>query len=57
MLATLVGVVFVARASAAKLGIAMSLSFPLHTMMIGVVGTLLMISVSFVLQLFSHDSA
>ncbi len=54
MLATLVGVLFVAWASAAKLGIAMSITFPLHAMMIGVVGTLLIISVSFALQLFSH---
>ncbi len=55
MIATLIGVVFVAWASLAKLGVEMDMGFPLHTMMIGVVGTLLILFSSFVLQLFGHE--
>jgi len=55
MIATFIGVVFVAWASLTKFGIDMSLSFPLHIMMIGVVGTILIVFVSFILQLFSHE--
>jgi SSS family solute:Na+ symporter len=54
MFATLVGVVFVAWASMAKLGVEMDVTFPLHTMMIGVVGTLLIVLTSLVLQLVSQ---
>ncbi len=55
MVATLIGVVFVAWASLAKLGVEMDMGFPLHTMMIGVVGTILILVSSFVLQLFGHE--
>jgi len=55
MIATLIGVVFVAWASLGKFGIDLGLSFPLHTMMIGVVGTLLILVSSFLLQLFGHE--
>ncbi|MDQ7058975.1 MAG: hypothetical protein Q9N62_11395 [Ghiorsea sp.] len=51
MIATLIGVMFVAWASLAKFGVEMDMGFPLHTMMIGVVGTLLILVSSFVLQL------
>jgi len=55
MFATLIGVVFVAWASLAKFGVEMDIGFPLHTMMIGVVGTLLILVSSFVLQFFGHE--
>jgi len=58
MFATWVGVFFVAWASMAKLGVEMDLGFPLHTMMIGVVGTLLIMLTAFVSQyLFSSDKS
>ena len=58
MFATLVGVVFVAWASAAKFGVEMDIGFPLHTMMIGVVGTLLIMFIAFVSQyLFSKNKS
>jgi SSS family solute:Na+ symporter len=56
LVATLSGLVFVAWATGSKLWFADSAwGFGLHTMMIGVIGTLLIIAVSYVLQLFSRD--
>ena len=56
LIATLAGLVFVAWATASKLWFADSgWGFGLHTMMIGVIGTLLIIAVSYLLQLFSRD--
>ncbi|MDX8381214.1 MAG: sodium:solute symporter [Ghiorsea sp.] len=55
LIATLIGVVFVAWASVSKLGIEMDIGFPLHTMMIGVVGTLFILVSSTILQLFGRD--
>jgi len=55
MIATLIGVMFVAWASASKLGIEMDVGFPLHTMMIGVVGTLLILVSATILQLFGRN--
>ena len=52
LVATIVGVIFVAWATASSLWFADSgLAFGLHTMMIGVVGTLLIVVVSYLLQL------
>jgi SSS family solute:Na+ symporter len=48
-------VVFVAWASATKLGVEMDVGFPLHTMMIGVVGTLLILLSATFLQFFSRE--
>ena len=57
-LATLAGLVFVAWATGSKLWLTDSTwGFALHTMMIGVVGTLLIIGVSYVLQLFTRKQA
>jgi len=55
MIATLMGVLFVAWASATKLGVDMDVGFPLHTMMIGVVGTLLILLSATLLQFFSRE--
>ncbi|MGV8933385.1 MAG: sodium:solute symporter [Gallionellaceae bacterium] len=56
LVSTLSGLVFVAWATGSKLWLAESAwGFGLHTMMIGVIGTLLIIAVSYVLQLFSRD--
>ena len=58
MLATAIGVVFVAWASTAKFGVEMDIGFPLHTMMIGVAGTLLIMFTAFVSQcLFSKNKS
>ena len=57
-LATLAGLVFVAWATGSKLWFTDSTwGFALHTMMIGVIGTLLIIGVSYVLQLFTRKQA
>ena len=54
---TVVGLIFVAWATASKLWFAESgWGFALHTMMIGVVGTLLIVATSYVLQLSSRSS-
>ena len=50
MISTLIGIVFVAWASLGKFGVDLALSFPLHTMMIGVTGTLVMMLSAFVLS-------
>ncbi len=56
LLATIMGLLFVAWASGSKLWFAASVwSFGLHTMMIGVIGTLLIISASYCLQLLSPE--
>ncbi|MBU1424861.1 MAG: sodium:solute symporter [Gammaproteobacteria bacterium] len=56
MTATLAGLLFVAWASASKLWFEESgWSFGLHTMMIGVVGTLLIVVTAYLLQLVSRD--
>lgn len=58
LVATLAGLIFVAWATSSKLWFADSTwGFSLHTMMIGVIGTLLIIGVSYVLQLFSNTSS
>ncbi|MGC2166900.1 MAG: sodium:solute symporter [Gallionella sp.] len=58
MFATLTGLLFVAWATGSKLWFADSgWGFGLHTMMIGVIGTLLIIATSYMLQLFSKDQA
>jgi len=54
LIATLTGVVFVAWASASKLGVEMDVEFPLHTIMIGVVGTLLILASATMLQLLGQ---
>ncbi|MBE9528732.1 MAG: sodium:solute symporter [Proteobacteria bacterium] len=54
MIAVITGVVFVAWASATKFWFTQSgFGFPLHTMMVGVVGTLLTILTAYLLQRFS----
>ena len=56
MVATITGLVFVAWATGSKLWFAdASWGFGLHTMMIGVIGTLLIVTTSYVLKVFSHD--
>jgi len=54
MIATAIGVVFVAWASAGSLGLSSEATFPLHTMMIGLVGTLIILFSAAVLQFFSR---
>jgi len=55
LLATLVGLIFVAWASASKLWFAEGVwGFGLHTMMIGVLGTLLIITTAYTLQLLGQ---
>jgi SSS family solute:Na+ symporter len=57
MAATITGLIFVAWASGSKLWFRdADWGFSLHTMMIGVVGTLLIIATSYVLQLVARDS-
>jgi SSS family solute:Na+ symporter len=56
MVATITGLVFVAWASGSNIWFAdAGWGFGLHTMMIGVVGTLLIVATSYVLQLLSRD--
>ncbi len=56
LVATLAGLLFVAWATASKLWFADSgWGFGLHTMMIGVIGTLLIVATSYLLQLSSRD--
>jgi len=54
--ATITGLVFVAWASGSKLWFAgAACSFGLHTMLVGVIGTLLIVATSYVLQLFPRN--
>jgi len=56
LIATIAGLVFVAWATGSKIWFADSgWGFGLHTMMIGVIGTLLIIAASYVLQLLSRN--
>jgi len=56
MTATIAGLIFVAWASGSKLGLGgTGWGFGLHTMLIGVIGTLLIIATSYVLQLLARD--
>ena len=56
LLATIAGLFFVAWASGSKLWFAGSgWGFGLHTMMVGVIGTLLIIVAAYVLQLLVRD--
>jgi SSS family solute:Na+ symporter len=56
MAATGTGLLFVAWATGSKLWfVDSSWGFGLHTMMVGVIGTLLIVATSYVLQLMSRD--
>lgn len=56
LMATIAGLLFVAWASGSKLLLADgSWGFGLHTMMVGVIGTLVIIATAYVLQLFGRD--
>ena len=56
LLATITGLVFVAWATGSKLWFAdAGWGFGLHTMMIGVIGTLLIVATSYTLQILSRD--
>jgi len=55
MFATITGLVFVAWASSSKLGFQMEWKFGLHAMLIGVIGTLIIIATAFVLQSFGSQ--
>ena len=58
LVATMTGLLFVAWATGSKLWLVDSVwGFGLHTMMVGVIGTLLIIAVSYVLQMFSRNQA
>ncbi len=57
MIATAIGLIFVAWATASKVWfVDAALGFGLHTMMIGVLGTILIVAAAYILQLFSPDT-